>query len=61
MKEIYGMIEASLLWYIKFKKDLELVGFNFNVYDGCVATRMVKKLQHTIIFNVGGVLSSHVD
>ena len=40
---IYGMLEASLLWYRKFRKDLESVGFLFNPYDGCIANRTMKK------------------
>ena len=30
LRAIYGMLEASLLWYRKFRKDLESVGFIFN-------------------------------
>ena len=39
LRAIYGMIEASLLWYRKFRTDLEKIGFEFNVYDPCVANR----------------------
>ena len=37
LRAIYGMLEASILWYKKFQKDLESVGFKFNPYDACVA------------------------
>ena len=30
LRAIYGMLTASLLWYLKFKKDLENIGFKFN-------------------------------
>ena len=30
LRAIYGMLTASLLWYLKFKKDLEGIGFKFN-------------------------------
>ena len=30
LQAIYGMLTASLLWYLKFKKDLENIGFKFN-------------------------------
>ena len=43
LKAIYGMLEASLLWYRKLRKDLESVGFVFNVYDACVANRVIRK------------------
>ena len=39
LRAIYGMLEASLLWYRKFKKELEEIGFEFNDYDPCVANR----------------------
>ena len=55
------MLEAGLLWYKKFRSDLESIGFKFNPYDACVANRMVKGEQHTIRFHVDDVLSSHVD
>ena len=28
LQAIYGMLTASLLWYLKFKKDLENIGLN---------------------------------
>jgi hypothetical protein len=31
-KAIYGMLEAALLWYKTFRKDLEDIGFIFNPY-----------------------------
>ena len=34
---IYGMLQAAPLWYNKFRKDLEGLGFKFNSYDPCVA------------------------
>ena len=61
LRAIYGMLEASLLWYRKFRSDLETIGFEFNVYDPCVAQRSKGKHQHTIRFHVDDVLSSHVD
>ena len=30
---IYGMLESSLLWYKKFRKELEEYGFEFSSYD----------------------------
>ena len=55
------MLEASLLWYRKFCQDLEQIGFKFNVYDPCVASKMVDGKQHLIRFHVDNVLSSHVN
>ena len=61
LRAIYGMLTASLLWYLKFKKDLEGIGFKFNDYDPCIANRLVNGKQHTIRFHVDDLLSSHVD
>jgi hypothetical protein len=61
LRAIYGMLQAALLWYNKFKKDLEGQGFKFNPYDPCVANRMVKGKQHTIVFHVDDLKSSHKD
>jgi hypothetical protein len=58
---LYGMLEAALLWYREFRKDLEIEGFKFNVYDGCVANKLVKGKQFMIRFHVDDLMSSHVD
>jgi hypothetical protein len=61
LKAIYGMLEAALLWYKKFKLKLEQNGFKFNPYDPCVANKDVKGKQQTIIFHVDDLKSSHQD
>ena len=58
MKAIYGMLVASLLWYRKFKNDLESEGFEFNSYDPCVANRIRYTHQQTIRFHVDDLLVS---
>ena len=58
-KVLYGMLVAALLWYKKFKKDLESIGFKFSEYDPCVAFRQRVGSQHTIRFHVDDVASSH--
>ena len=55
------MLTPSLLWYLKFKKDLENIGFKFNDYDPCIDNHMVNGNQHTVRFHVDDLLSSHVD
>jgi hypothetical protein len=59
LKAIYGMLEAALLWYKKFRKDLEDNRFVFNPYGPCVANKKVQGLQQTIIFHVDDLKSSH--
>jgi hypothetical protein len=59
LKAIYGMLEAALLWYKTFRKDLEDNGFIFNLYDPCVANKKVQGSQQTIVFHVDNLKSSH--
>jgi hypothetical protein len=61
MRAIYGMLEAAILWYKKFRGELEQKGFKFNPYDPCVAKRTEKGSQHTLLFHVDDVKSSHKD
>jgi hypothetical protein len=58
---LFGMLVASLLWYKKFRGDLEGIGFEFNPYDPCVANRTVSNKQHTVCFHVDDLMSSHMD
>ena len=60
-KAIYGMLQSSLLYYKKFRKDIEGIGFKVNPYDPCVANRIVNGKQHTITWHVDDLKSSHVD
>ena len=48
LRAIYGMLEAALMWYKKFRTDLEGIGFVFNPYDPCIAQRTVRGKQHLI-------------
>ena len=60
-KAIYGMLQSSLLYYKKFCKDIESIGFEVNPYDPCVANRIVNNKQHTVCWHVDDLKSSHVD
>jgi hypothetical protein len=61
MRAIYGMLEAAILWYKKFRGELEQKGFKFNPYDPCVANRTERGSQHTLLFHVACLKSSHKD
>ncbi len=61
LKALYGIIDASLLFYKKFKADLEKVGFKINPYDPCVANRTINGKQHTVVWHVDDLKSSHVN
>jgi hypothetical protein len=60
-KALYGMLQSSLLYYKKFRRDIESIGFKVNPYDPCVANRMVNGKQHTVTWHVDDLKSSHVD
>ena len=61
LKAIYGMMQSSLLYYKKFRKDIESIGFKINPYDPCVANRIVNEAQHTVCWHVDDLKSSHID
>src|SRR5210317_1130090 len=61
MKALYGMLDAALFWYKRFRKDLEEIRFIFNNYDPCVANKIIDGKQLTIRFHVDDIMSSHVD
>ena len=53
------MLESALVWYKKFWKDLESIGFVFNPYNACIVNQMVNGKQQTIKFHLDDLLSSH--
>ena len=61
LRALYGMLLSALLWYRRLRKDLEDQEFIFNPYDSCVANRMVNGKQHTVMFHVDDLMSSHSD
>ena len=61
LKVIYRMLQAALLWYNKFRQELEKEGFEFNPYDLCVGNQTKNGSQHTIRFHVDDVMSSHIN
>jgi len=60
-KALYGMLESALLYYRKFRKDIEERGYTVNPYDPCVANKIINGRQHTICWHVDDLKSSHVD
>ena len=61
LRAVCGMLQLSLLWHKKLRKDLEEQGFEFNPHDPCVANRVKKDKQHTVVFHVDDLKSSHVN
>ena len=50
---------SSLLYYRRFVKDIRKIGFVLNPYDPCTANRILNGLQHTIVWHVDDIKSSH--
>jgi hypothetical protein len=61
LRAIYGMLEAALMWYKKFRHELEQDGFQFNPYNPCVTNHEQNGLQQTLLFHVDNFKSSHKD
>jgi hypothetical protein len=61
LKALYKMLISSILYYIKFRKDIESIGFEVNPYDMCVANRKANGKQQTVTWHVDDLKSSHVD
>jgi hypothetical protein len=59
LKALYGMLQSSLLYYKKFRKDIESIGFKVNPYDPCVANRIINGSQQTVTWHVDDLKSSH--
>lgn len=61
LKALYGLVDASLLFYKKLVKDLKNEGFVLNEYDPCVANKVVNGKQLTLTWHVDDLKVSHVD
>jgi hypothetical protein len=61
LRALYGMLISSVLYYKKFRNDIESIGFEVNPYDICVANRMIDGKQHTVTWHVDDLKSSHMD
>jgi len=58
---IYGTIKAALLFYQRFRKDIEAKGFIINPYDRCVANKIINGSQMTVLWHVDDLKASHKD
>ena len=61
IKALYGIMQASLLYYTKTIENLQDKGFVLNPYYPCVANKTIKGKQCTIIFHVDDMKISHPD
>lgn len=61
LKALYGLMEASLMFYQKLVKDLAEKAFEPNPYDPCVFNKEVIGSQFTITAHVDDLKLSHKD
>jgi hypothetical protein len=60
-KALYGILRAALLFYKRLRNDLELMGFEVNPYDPCVANKIVNGAHMTVFWNVDDLKIPHRD
>jgi hypothetical protein len=60
-KALYGTLKAALLFWKLLSSKLVEWGFIINPYDWCVANRIVKGKQQTVLWHVDDLKISHVD
>ena len=52
-------MKAALLYYQRFVRDLKSIGFELSPYDPCVANKMVRGRQLTIVWHADDLKISH--
>ena len=60
-KELYGTLQASMLFWKNLTGTLIDMGFEINPYDWCVANKVVNGKQLTISWHIDELKISHVD
>jgi hypothetical protein len=60
LNALYGIMKAALLYYQRFVTDLKSIGFEINPYDPCIANKILKGKQLTVIWHVDDLKVSHV-
>ncbi len=61
-KALYGLMQASLLFYWKLRKELEAYGFEIIPYDPCIVNKMIEAgKQLMVIWHVEDLMGSCED
>ncbi len=61
-KALYGTLQAALLFWKELTRYLvDVLGFELNPYDECVANKTINGKQCTILWHVDDLKLSHVD
>ena len=58
-KALYGMLKSALLFFKKLRAVLVSLGLEVNLYDPCIANKIIKGHQLTTIFHVNDLNISH--
>ena len=53
------MLKCAFLFCRKLYQDLESQGFEVNPYDTCVANKIIKGYQRTLVWHVDDLKNSH--
>ena len=56
---LYGIMKVALLYYERFVRNIMAIGFKLNLYDPCVANKIVHGKQLTIAWHVDDLKVSH--
>ncbi len=59
LNAVYGNMVAALLYYKKFVKSFTKQGYKINLYNGCVANKVVKGKQVAMCFHINDCKISH--
>ena len=60
LRALYRCLESALLWYDLYSSTLVKHGFKINPYNRCVANKVIKNKQCTIVFYVDDNKISYV-
>jgi Reverse transcriptase (RNA-dependent DNA polymerase) len=60
-KALYGTMQASLLFWCKFKGFLMDLGYEENPYDSCVVNKMINGKQCMVCWYINNVKASHME
>jgi Reverse transcriptase (RNA-dependent DNA polymerase) len=60
-KALYSTMQASLLFWRKFKGFLTDLGYKENLYDSCVVNKMINGKQCMVCWYVDDVKASHIE
>ena len=61
LKELYGILTASILYYKKLRTDIGSVRYLVNPYNACVVNKNINGKHHTLPWHVDDMKASHVD